>query len=116
VGDSDTDAFGAKIEAEIARRRVHGSRSIPLSSFCPSLPASRYNLLRLGNPGGDFCVSNKGTEENSRGMASRRPTTAKSRGSWGRVLLAVLLLLLLAGAGGVAFVLLTPFGPQTQTF
>lgn len=49
-------------------------------------------------------------------MASRRRTTANNRGSWGRTLLAFFLLLLLAGAGLGAFVLLTPYGPQKEIF
>src|SRR5580692_5126014 len=50
-------------------------------------------------------------------MASRRGTTGRSRGSsWGRRLAAVFLLLLLAGAGAVVFVLFTPYGPTQQTF
>ena len=49
-------------------------------------------------------------------MASRNRTTGKKRGSWGRLLVAVFLLLLLAGGGVGAFVMLTPFGPQKETF
>ncbi|KAA6458719.1 endolytic transglycosylase MltG [Acidobacteria bacterium AB60] len=50
-------------------------------------------------------------------MASRRRTTGRSRGSsWGRTLAAVFVLLLLAAAGAVAFVVLTPYGPTQQTF
>ena len=49
-------------------------------------------------------------------MASRRRTTAKGRGSWGRVVLAVFLLAALAAVGFGAFVMLAPYGPQTATF
>jgi UPF0755 protein len=49
-------------------------------------------------------------------MASRRRTTAKKRGSWGRVLFSVFLLLVLAAIGFGAFVMLTPYGPQKETF
>ena len=50
-------------------------------------------------------------------MVSRRGTTGRSRGSsWGRTLVAVFLLVLLAAAGAVAFVLFTPYGPTQQTF
>src|SRR5579863_6459850 len=50
-------------------------------------------------------------------MASRRRTSGRSRGSsWGRTLVAVFLLMLLAAAGAVAFVLFTPYGPTQQTF
>ena len=49
-------------------------------------------------------------------MASRRRTTAKGRGSWGRVVFAVFLLGVLAAAGFCAFVMLTPYGPQKETF
>lgn len=49
-------------------------------------------------------------------MASRRRTTGKRRGSWGRVVFAVFLLAVLAAAGLGAFVLLAPYGPQTETF
>jgi UPF0755 protein len=49
-------------------------------------------------------------------MASRRRSTGKRRGSWGRVVFAVFLLALLAAAGWGAFVMLAPYGPQTATF
>lgn len=49
-------------------------------------------------------------------MAGRRRTTGRNGGSWGRVLLAVFLLLVLAATGFAAFVMLTPYGPQTETF
>ena len=49
-------------------------------------------------------------------MASRRRSTAKNGGSWGRVVFAVFLLLVLAAAGFCAFVLMTPYGPQKETF
>lgn len=49
-------------------------------------------------------------------MASRRRTTGRNSGSWGRVFLAVILLFVLAVAGFLAFVMLTPFGPQKETF
>ena len=50
-------------------------------------------------------------------MASRRRTTGRRRGSgWGRMLVAVFLLVLLGAAGAVAFVIFTPYGPTQQTF
>lgn len=49
-------------------------------------------------------------------MASRRRTTAKNRGSAGRVVFALFLLAVLAAAGFCAFVMLTPYGPQKETF
>jgi len=49
-------------------------------------------------------------------MASRRRSTGKRRGSGGRVVFAVFLLVVLAAAGWGAFVLLAPYGPQTPTF
>jgi UPF0755 protein len=49
-------------------------------------------------------------------MASRRRSTGKRRGSWGRVVFAVFLLAVLAIAGLGAFVMLAPYGPQTPTF
>lgn len=54
-------------------------------------------------------------EENGNGMASRRRTN-RGGSSWGRTLLAVFLLLILGIGGAAAFVLLTPFGPQQETF
>src|SRR5579863_7802233 len=50
-------------------------------------------------------------------MASRRRTSGRSRGSsWGRTLVAVFLLMLLAAAGAATFVLFMPYGPTQQTF
>lgn len=50
-------------------------------------------------------------------MAGRRGTTGRNGGSsWGRTLLAVFVVFLLGFAGAAAFVVLTPFGPETQTF
>jgi len=50
-------------------------------------------------------------------MASRRRTKGQNRrSSWGRTLAAVLVLVLLAGAGAAAFVMLMPFGPSQETF
>jgi UPF0755 protein len=50
-------------------------------------------------------------------MTGRRRTTRRNGGSsWGRTLLAVLLLFLLSAAGAAGFLLLAPFGPQTETF
>ena len=50
-------------------------------------------------------------------MASRRRTKGSDRGSgWGRTLWAVFVLAVLAAAGVVAFVMLTPFGPSQETF
>lgn len=50
-------------------------------------------------------------------MAGRRGTTGRIGGSsWGRTLLAVFVVFLLGFAGAAAFVVLTPFGPETQTF
>ncbi|HKF45933.1 MAG TPA: endolytic transglycosylase MltG [Terracidiphilus sp.] len=50
-------------------------------------------------------------------MASRKRTMGQNRGSsWGRTLLAVFLLALLAAAGAAAYVVLSPFGPQQETF
>lgn len=49
-------------------------------------------------------------------MASRRRKKGQKRGSWGRVLLAVFLLLVLGAGGLAAFVMLSPFGPVKETF
>jgi UPF0755 protein len=49
-------------------------------------------------------------------MASRKRTTSGKRGSWGRAVLALFLLLVCAAIGGAAFVMLTPYGPQKETF
>jgi UPF0755 protein len=49
-------------------------------------------------------------------MASRNRSRAKKRGSWGGVLLALILLAALAGGGVGAFLMLTPYGPQKETF
>lgn len=49
-------------------------------------------------------------------MPSRKRSTGRKRGSWGRAIFAVILLLVCAGAAAVAFVMLTPYGPQKETF
>ena len=49
-------------------------------------------------------------------MASRRRTTGNNRGSAGRVIFALFLILLLAAAGVTAYILLTPYGPSQETF
>ena len=50
-------------------------------------------------------------------MTGRRRTSRRNGGSsWGRTLLAVFLLFLLSAAGAAGFLLLAPFGPQTETF
>lgn len=50
-------------------------------------------------------------------MAGRRRTTGRNGGSsWARTLLAVFVLFLLGLAGAVGFIVLTPFGPSTETF
>ncbi len=49
-------------------------------------------------------------------MASRRSTNRRNGGSLGRVFFAFFVLLILAAAGAVAFVLLTPYGPDKETF
>ena len=49
-------------------------------------------------------------------MASRRRSTAKGRGSWGRLVFVLFLLGILAAAGFAAFVMYTPYGPQKETF
>ncbi len=50
-------------------------------------------------------------------MTGRRRTSRRNGGSsWGRTLLAVLLLFLLSATGAAGFLLLAPFGPQTETF
>lgn len=50
-------------------------------------------------------------------MAGRRRTTGRNVGSsWARTLLAVFVLFLLGLAGAVGFIVLTPFGPSTETF
>ncbi len=49
-------------------------------------------------------------------MARRRRSGGKKKGSGAAVILLVLLLLLALGAGGLAWLVLTPFGPETETF
>jgi len=49
-------------------------------------------------------------------MTSRKRTTGGTRGSWGRAVVAVFLILICAAIGGAAFVMLTPYGPQKETF
>lgn len=50
-------------------------------------------------------------------MAGRKSTRGRNRGSgWGRTLFAVFLLMVLAGAGAGAFLMLTPYGPEKETF
>jgi UPF0755 protein len=49
-------------------------------------------------------------------MTSRKRTTGGARGSWGRAVVAVFLILICAAIGGAAFVMLTPYGPQKETF
>jgi len=79
--------------------------------------ADRYNLVNERNPGRDFSVLRESTEETGTRMASRKRTMGQNRGSsWGRTLLAVFLLALLAAAGAAAYVVLSPFGPQQETF
>lgn len=49
-------------------------------------------------------------------MAGRRRTTGRNgRSGWGRTLLAVFFVFLLGLAGVAAFVMVAPYGPQTQT-
>src|SRR5579871_557144 len=48
-------------------------------------------------------------------MARRKPTRVRKRGFGAAGFFLAILLLLLAGAGGVAWLLLTPFGPERET-
>ena len=48
-------------------------------------------------------------------MARRRPTRARRRGFGAAGFFLIILLLLSCGAGGVAWLLLTPFGPERET-
>ena len=49
-------------------------------------------------------------------MARRRQTSRRKKGSGAGCLLTVLLVLILAASAGAAWVVFTPFGPETETF
>jgi UPF0755 protein len=84
--------------------------------FGSSHPPERYNLEKPKNPKPVFRVSKRGKKGNLERMARRKPNTARRRGFGAAGFFLTILLLGLCAAGAAAWLVFTPFGPDTETF
>ncbi len=122
VGNSDTDAFRSDIEREEARRAGcvrHGTLHFQLIALqVRGLLAGEWLQLqwvKAENPEKEDRVFNYG-KVLEQGMARRRRKSGKQKGFGAAGILLVLFLAVLAAAGAVAWLVLTPYGPQSETF